>query len=107
MPAPVEFSAQCAVIVDLAIEDDLQRAIFVGQRLVAAVNIDDFQPAHRQADIAFDEIAVVVRPAMAQPVVHGRQQFPPDRFPVKMDDAADSAHKKLWKSRLGMSSPCR
>ena len=43
--ARLEIAAQLAMVVDLAVEDDPDRAVFVGHRLVAAGAIDDRQTA--------------------------------------------------------------
>ena len=42
--------AERLVVVDLAVEDDLDRAVLVADRLVAAGQVDDRQPAVDQAD---------------------------------------------------------
>ena len=48
-PAP-RARAQLAEVVDLAVEDDLHRAVLVGDRLVAGLEVDDREPAEAEAD---------------------------------------------------------
>ena len=48
VPAGVELRAQLAIVVDLAVEDHPDRAVLVADRLMAAGEIDDAQPAHAE-----------------------------------------------------------
>ena len=45
-----ELAPQLAVVVDLAVEDDPDRAVLVGDRLLAGLEVDDGQPAHAEPD---------------------------------------------------------
>ena len=45
------------MIDDLAIEDDRQAAVGADDRLMAARDIDDAEPAHAEAEVAVDEMA--------------------------------------------------
>src|SRR5262245_29643527 len=82
-PEPVaagfEIAAQLPVIVALAIEDDLNRAVLVADRLVASLQVDDGEPAMRQADTGLAPEPLGVRTAMGDRVAHGLQQAPIDR----------------------------
>ena len=49
-PRALEVAPQLAVVVDLAVEDDPDGAVLVGDRLMAAFEVDDAEPAHRQAN---------------------------------------------------------
>ncbi len=49
MAARFELGAQLGEVVDLAVEDDPDRAVLVGHRLIAGGEIDDAQPAVRRA----------------------------------------------------------
>ena len=49
-PAPRVRSRSARVVVDLAVEDDPDRAVLVGLRLGAGVEVDDAQPAEGQPD---------------------------------------------------------
>ena len=50
-PASGELAAQVEVVVDLAVEDDRIPAILRGDRLMAAGDVDDGEPAHAEAEI--------------------------------------------------------
>src|ERR1051325_2290682 len=42
--------AEIRVVVDFAVKDDVERAIFIGHRLMTRSNIDDTEPAMAQAN---------------------------------------------------------
>ena len=73
VPAPPELLPQLLVVVDLAVEDHLQVAVFVRDRLVPAGEVDDAEPTHAEPEATFDEGAPVVGPPMPDGVAH-----PPD-----------------------------
>jgi hypothetical protein len=52
------------VVVDLAVEDDDHRAVFVEQRLLAGGDVDDRQPPVAEADAGLDVQAALVRAAV-------------------------------------------
>src|SRR3569833_3415600 len=70
MPLCNELPAQILVIVDLAIENDPDRAIFVGYRLVPARKIDDAEPAHADGALPIDVDALIVRTSMTDLSAH-------------------------------------
>ena len=61
------------VVVDLAVEDDPDRAVFVRQRLMAGRQIDDAQPAVAERRPIVEELTRIVRAAMRDDVAHPRQ----------------------------------
>ena len=78
-------------VVDLAIEGDPHRAVFVGEGLLAARDIDDRQPPMAQSDAghrAIDRLdlhrgqmhALAIRPAMLEHLHHPPQATCVDRF---------------------------
>jgi hypothetical protein len=71
--ALLEFRAKIGVVVDLTVEYDLERAVFVGHGLMAGGNIDDTQATVTEAELVFDENAGVVGPAMRHHVSHALQ----------------------------------
>src|SRR5213592_3658895 len=91
---------QLAVVVDLAVEDDDLRPVFVEDRLSPARQIDDAEPSHPEADGALHIDALVVRPAMANRGAH-----PPHRGGgggpggVCVYDSDDTTHAKLLSKR--------
>jgi hypothetical protein len=58
------------MVVNLAVEDDLKRAVFVGHGLVTGGNVNDAQAAMTQPDPILDEDARVVGTAMRDLVAH-------------------------------------
>jgi hypothetical protein len=74
MPALDEAAAQRFVIEDLAVEDDPQRLVFVGDRLVAAGHIDDRQAAHPEPHLPVRVVAGIVGTATGQAVGHPSHQ---------------------------------
>src|SRR6185295_11799045 len=67
----LEDYAQLTMVVDLAVLDDMNRAVLVRDRLVAAGEVDDGQAARGQCDGAVDDVALAVRAPVAERVVHG------------------------------------
>jgi hypothetical protein len=55
VPAPFEHRPQLEVVVDLAVLDDLDRAVLVSDRLVTARDVDDGEPARAERDRAVHE----------------------------------------------------
>ena len=65
-----EIAAQLGEVVDLAVEDDPDRAVLVVNRLMAGRQIDDAQPPHPERHAFFHPHALVVGAAMADDVAH-------------------------------------
>ena len=57
----LELAAQLAEVVDLAVEDDPDRAVLVVDRLVAGREVDDAQPAHAERHALVHPHALIVR----------------------------------------------
>ena len=72
MPALFEIGAQFDVVIDLAVADDVNRSVFVRDRLLAAREIDNAEPPHRQTDSRRDKKSFIIRPAMPQARSPGR-----------------------------------
>ena len=83
-----QLAAEFAVVVDLAVEDDVVAAGFVAHRLAAAGEVNDAQPLVEERGRVVLVGALVVRPAMAD-----RRAHPLGGLAVpRPDPAADSAH---------------
>ena len=65
-PRATSSSLTSLEVVDLAVGDDLHRAVLVRERLLAAGDVDDRQPAHGEADARQQDAALVVGAAMVQ-----------------------------------------
>jgi hypothetical protein len=91
-----EIGAQGGIVIDLPVVNDPNVAGFVGKRLVASFDVDDAQSPHRQTDILFDKIALVVGTAMQDSAIHRRQRIAA-YMPVSISkkDSTDSAHRNF------------
>ena len=99
MAPRAELLRQAAVVVDLAVEDGMNRARLVGNRLMPGGEIDDLQAPVAERHLTVDVISFVVGAAMTQ-----RRRHPPDdgRIGPPMvgrDEAAKPAHADFRASR--------
>ena len=69
-PRASQVAAQLAVVVDLAVEDDPDRAVLVGHRLLAAGAVDDGQAPVAERHPRRVKVAAAVGAAMVEPVGH-------------------------------------
>ncbi len=93
MSAPLQLAAQLAVVVDLAVLDDDDAAVLVGDRLVAMLEVDDREAACGQRDTVLVKETIAVRAAMDQAAVHFPHRIKVrDRAALGHSDAADPAH---------------
>src|SRR5829696_1048515 len=90
--ASLERRAELEVVVDLAVLDDLNRAVLVSDRLVSAREVDDGEAARRQGDGAVDQRARTVRAAVPQRLVHCLERPGVDGASVERGESADPAH---------------
>ena len=81
------------MVVNLAIKDDPDIAVLVGQRLVTGLHINDAEPAHSKADVLFNEEPFIVGTAMDDAAVHARERVAL-HAPVAIheENSADSTH---------------
>ncbi len=102
-PVPLrdERRAKLLEIVNLAVEDDPDRAVLVRERLVPLGQVNDAQPAVAESDAARSaldfEIAEmeprVIGPAMRKRIAHARDvRLSEAGRAVQPDDSADAAH---------------
>ncbi len=93
VPLGRQSGVQFEVVVDFAVEDDGDTAVFVEDRLIPARHVDDAQAAHPQGDAGGVEEAVTVRPAMGDARGHGACQGRVEgRASVQVDDASNATH---------------
>ena len=97
------------VVVDLAVLDDPDRAVFVADGLVAAGEVDDRQAPSGQTDVPVDERAPAVRSSVKQRFVHRLEDCRVHRATVERHQTADPAHVSECSSvrRQGRSAACR
>jgi len=80
------------VVVDLTVEDDTDRFVFVEDRLITPCDIDDREPPHPQGDMPVVINPFIVRAAVKNGPAHHRQK---GRIrPARNSD--DSAHNFLF-----------
>src|ERR1700731_3533379 len=83
--------AQGFVVVDLTVEHDRDRAIFVVNGLRTAWHVDNGEPSHRQADRARVHRALAVRATPDDDIAHRLKHG--GRPARECYETADSAHK--------------
>ena len=92
MAERLELVAQLEVVEDLAVVQQLQRAVLARERLAARVGeVDDRQPRVAESYTRRLEEAVSVRPAVTQLVGH-RAHGVRFRRTAEPNDSADPAH---------------
>ena len=93
MAEALELATQLAVVVDLAVVHQPQRAVVARERLHAGVaEVDDREPAEAERDAFVVERAVAVGPAMVERGGHLRDRRSLRRT-AECDDPAQTAHR--------------
>src|ERR1700676_1575793 len=81
------------IIVDFTVENDMNAAVFIGQRLVAAAEVNDGEATETQADRARNRVTVVIVTTMSDGVGHALDESGSDRGRrIENQFSADSAH---------------
>jgi len=101
MPASNQFFAELGVVVNLTVKDDPDRPILIGERLMAALDVDDAEAAHSQAGAIGYQGSSIVGSTMQDPVVHFEQGGVVGTLtgPI-VKDATDAAHIRSSSSRV-------
>src|SRR3989442_3739261 len=89
----LQLFAKFAVVIDLAIESNPGSALLIGDRLLAAFQIDDRQPSHAQAHTLVEVEAVIIRAAMFYRLAHSGEKRLVHEGVVILDDAYNATHK--------------
>ena len=88
-----ELLSQLDVVVDLPVEDDPQRAVVVGHRLVTRrCRVEYREATNAEADITLEIQPSVVGPAVRQAITHPLEQRRRDRRAVGAHHSYDAAH---------------
>src|SRR5437762_340849 len=96
MSPSLQVRPQLLVVVNLAVENHLDRTIFIADRLVAAAQIDDRESAMDQSKPRLDPGTFRVGTAMSDTVAHGPEDGLISRTkPVGIKDASDPAHELM------------
>ena len=109
MPAGLEAAPQLPEVVDLAIEDHSQRAVFIEYRLMPSPEVDNAEATHSQHHRLVLEEAVVIRTPMDHPRHHLADRRLSSLGFVGTYDATNSAHTNRLSSRdvAGTSLNCK
>ena len=92
MALPLELAPQLPVVVDLAVVDELERAVLARERLVAGLGqVDDREAAEPERDPFLGERARAVGPAVVELGRHACDRLGLGRTAGR-DDSADPAH---------------
>src|SRR5262245_4303598 len=69
MTRRLELALHALVVVEFAVDDDVEPLVLVGDRLIARVQVDDAEPRVSEADVPVrcDPESTSVRPAMGEP----------------------------------------
>ena len=93
MSFPFEFTPQFAEVVDLPVEDDTNRAVLVGDRLIPVRQIDDRQPAMRKPHASLSPDAFCIWTTMRNRPRHATKETLVDEtIRVVQEYAGDSTH---------------
>src|SRR5579859_1683892 len=88
-----KISAKFRIIVNLTIQHHPQRAVFIGNGLMAGAEINDAETAKPKADSRARKNAFVVGASMNDGLVHAMDQFFGEGFPSSVfEDASHAAH---------------
>ena len=90
--AALQFAPERGMIDDLAVEHDRVAAVGAEDRLVPALDVDDAEPAHAEAEITVGEIAGVIGTAMEQPVALAGNRLLGTGLPAAPVPAGNAAH---------------
>src|SRR5271166_4339662 len=91
MTARLKLDSELLVIVDLAVEDNVNRPRLVSKRLRAPVHVDDRQPAHAERDVPLAPKALAIRSAVSHSSHQALQNLAISRN-TRREDAGDAAH---------------
>ena len=98
----LQFAAQLAKVVDLAVADDDEGVVVVGEWLVPAGQVDDRQAAHPDRTTSVGVLSAVVGTAVGGDVAHPCEPLARSRRAVELVEAVNAAHDWLL-CRLGLS----
>src|SRR5262245_4012779 len=105
----LELALHALVVVELAVDHDVQALVLAGDRLIAGVQIDDAQPRVPETDTAMrgDPLPVPIRPAMVEAPRRAFQPLRVDRFAAghERDDSAHCA--RSYNRRRGRAQRLR
>ncbi|GAA4639063.1 hypothetical protein GCM10023196_099230 [Actinoallomurus vinaceus] len=69
-----QFTAQCGVIVDLAVEDRDHGSVLVVNRLIPTGHVDDCEAPHAECGVLVIVEARTIRPAVSEHLAHAAEK---------------------------------
>ena len=90
----LELGAKLREVVDLTVENDPDRTIFIKNGLMAAAQIDDAEAAHAESHTIFDVDALIIRSAMHDFFTHLMDGFfTCSECLIRACDTCNTAHR--------------
>jgi hypothetical protein len=71
--------AQLPEIVDLSVQDDPDGLVFVVDRLLTRLKVDDAEPSHTHSEISIHEDSLIIRSTMPNTPAHPLERIRLDR----------------------------
>ncbi len=93
VPPRLELVAELAVVVDLPVENDDHRAVLVGDRLIARLEVDHAQALNAERHAVGDELPARVRPSVLDRSAHALQELRRDPAAVDPYLSRDPTHQ--------------
>jgi hypothetical protein len=95
VPPGEQVPAQRGIVVDFPVQQDPDGAVFIGNRLPATADVNDAEAAVSQPHAGTHENAFIVRPAMAQGLVHPMHGLARDFGSLLvLEEPTDAAHER-------------
>src|SRR5215831_8550012 len=95
-----ELVPQSAVVVDLSVEDDVDAAVLVGDRLITGLEIDHAQPGDAERNPPLDVIAEGVGTAVPQRADHALDDRAVGAITGRQQESGDPTHDAASTLRL-------
>src|ERR1700693_208435 len=93
MTTSLQPSAQFTMVVNLPVVNNPKIFVFIRNRLLVGLHVNNAEPAHGQSNVSFDEKSLVVRSAVHDLPVHPDQRVTLHLLPVVgIENSANSAH---------------
>ena len=97
MTVAAKLVTELTVVVELTVLRSPNRVVFVGERLVPSLDVDDAEAPNTNRDTVGQVCAAIVRATMRHNVRHSLERFRRDdrtRIPFDLDHTTDAAHRK-------------
>jgi hypothetical protein len=79
MAGGLQVSTQFLVVVDFSIAHNRDRAIFIRNRLIAGLQVNDAQSAEAETDAWLNKVPVPIRSTVSHHICHAMKHIPVDR----------------------------